>query len=765
MNTQFAHLLPVSVLALATTWVFAQEAAPTNQGAPPVRGQGETKGPPPANPPKGNQKPPNVKTSTPGPSAKKPPQTLPGKPPVQKKPWLDFKLNPKTTLLLDYTESNPDAIISLFARTSGITIIKTPQFKTPLTLVSAKPVSLNEAFELFNTVLGLYNYELTKSGKFLMVSMKQPPPQGPMQPPPPPPQPVVKTYPLQNANAAQVAKVIVDVYGPAAPAGGGASQPGMEGVVRFGGPQFGGPQPGMGGAPPGGAAANFKVTSDEYSNSVIVKALPTEQTKIEELIKELDKTTGTPLISEVFKLEFVPADQAVTAIEDLLTANAPTGRGAAKPAQPSYNDFFIFGPTRSQRSAGGQSATAIKQTNSVNVNATKENMEMVRRLIKNLDQPFTFADNTNVIKLLNAKASDIADLLNKVFAQQRNNNSDFGFFIFDPFGDSSNSRNKGPTTDFDEEGRIVNTRDIQGKVRIEADASTNSIVVVTQPSNMRMIRKVIEKLDVAAEQVVIETLIVEASLDRTTKLGVEYNFIGDLFGGFGVGSQGFGIQSGAATNPVRGFQYTLQDDKYKVFLNAIQSDDRFKVLDTPRIFTSNNAKAEINVSQSVPYPRTQNATLGVLTTNVDFLDVGVVLNVTPRITANGFVTMEIVQSADDLVGIQNFGNVSAPLTNKRKASTTATVKDGETIVLGGIIQHVDRKNIQKVPLLGDIPVLGNLFTSRSITKSQTELMVFLTPHVIRNNDDAQRLRQETQKELTKPSQNDLKRIIPPSPRP
>ena len=782
MKRNLIRTLPISLLALPASWVLAQGQGPATevkspaqgapaQGAPaqaapakdaPAKGvtakPGDKKGVPQVT--KGVQ-PGKTTTSNGVPQG---PIGMPGMPPPKKPAWKEFKLNPKTTIFLDYTEANPDAIISIFSRTSGITILKDPTFKTPLTVTSAKAVKLDEAFDIFNTVLGLNGYELQKQGNMMIVARKQPPPQPPQSAPPPPPQPVVKTYPLQNAAAAQVAKVIIDIYGPAA--GGGGPQPGQPqfgGGFQFGGPpQFGG-QPGGGGGAPN---ANFKVTSDEYSNSVIVKALPDEQTKIEALIKDLDKSTGTPLVSELFTLKYIPAEQAVSAIEDLLTANSPTGRGAAKPAQPSYNDYFYYSPYGSrnnQKTAGGQSATAIRQTNSVNVNATKENMELVRNLIQRLDQPAVFADNTVVVKLMNAKATDVADLLNKVFAQQRNPNQDGGFFFFSDFMDQNSSRNKNQNMDYGDNGEIVNTREITGKVNIQADPNTNSIVIVTQPSNMRMIRRVIEKLDSQVEQVVIETVIIEATLDKTSKLGVEYNFMGNLFGDVANGSMNFGLQSGTALATNTGLTYTLTGKDYKAFLNAVRSDTRFKVLDTPRIFTSNNVKAEINVSQSVPYLSNQNITAsGLVNSQTNFLDVGVVLNVTPRITANGMVTMDVVQSADELQGFQNFGGgVSAPLTNKRKATTTVSVTDGETIVLGGIIRHTETQNNQKVPLLGDIPFLGYLFRSSTKTQGQSELMVFLTPHIVRTNDDAQRIREKATGDLTKPSQDAVKKVIPP----
>jgi len=689
-------------------------------------------------------------------------KAAPKAPTTPKSAWRQFPLNPATTMFLDFTEANPDAVFSLFSRTAGITILKSPQFKSKITLASAKAVKLDEAFSLLNTVLGFQNYEMRKEGNHLLVAMKQPPPQPPQSAPPAPPQPVVKTYPLNVSRASDVAKIIIDIYGPAAAAGGGG-QPQGGGEMAFVNGRMvpmGGGMPGGGG---GGANPNFKVTSDDTSNAIVVKALPEEQTKIEALIKDLDKSTAPSLVTEIFALKYAPADQAVTAIEDILTANAPTGRSAARQTQqqPDYGYYGYYGGGRStQRTAGGQSATAIKATNSVSVNATEGNMKLIRELLRSLDSPASFVDTTNVIKLQNAKATDVADLLNKAFTQQRSNNSDFGFFIYDSYG-GGNQNNKQQTTDFDEEGRFVNVRDIQGKVTVQADAATNSLVVVTSPSNLRAIRKVVDQLDQVADQVVIETLIVEANLDRTTKLGIEYNFVNDLFNGQGngVGSINFGIGSNTTTNSVQGATYTFTGDNYKIFLNAIQTDTRFKVLDTPRIFASNNAKAIINVSQRLPYiTSTVASPLGGVTNAYQFTDVGVVLTVTPRITAGGTVTMDVEQSADDL---QGFTTYNAPIINTRKATTTVSVEDSQTVVLGGIIRNTETRTDSKVPILGDLPLLGQLFRSTTRGTGQTELMVFLTPHIIHNGKDAQRLREQATKELTKPSQDSMRKAVPP----
>ena len=238
--------------------------------------------------------------------------------------------------------------------------------------------------------------------------------------------------------------------------------------------------------------------------------------------------TTQPLESELFPLKYVPADQVLPAVEDILTSNTPTGRGAGRKDNNQNNFGFFsfrgFGGNENQHTAGGQSATAVKQTNSIIVNATKENLVLIKKLLQNLDQPATYLGTTYVVPLKNAKATDVADLLNKVLTQKTNQDDNNPFFFFSDFG-NQNSNKKNTGTDYNEKGEIVNVRDLVGKVNIQADPNTNSLLIVTQPSNMKSIGEMIAKIDQVAEQVMIETIIVEANLDKTTKLGVEWSFL------------------------------------------------------------------------------------------------------------------------------------------------------------------------------------------------------------------------------------------------
>ena len=153
---------------------------------------------------------------------------------------------------------------------------------------------------------------------------------------------------------------------------------------------------------------------------------------------------------------------------------------------------------------------------------------------------------------------------------------------------------------------------------------------------------------------------------------------------------------------------------------------------------------------------------GQTTYSTAFLDVGIILTVTPRITSNGYVTMDVDQTANDLQGYTSF---NSPIVNQRQATTTVSVKDGETIVLGGIIRNTVSSTTNKIPLLGDIPLFGKLFQSTTTDKQKTELLVFLTPHVVRNPEDARNLKDQNLKDLSPVNQKAVRDKLPKPPIP
>lgn len=755
-------------------------------------------------------------------------------------PWKEFKLNPKTRIKLDFRNANADMVISLLSKVSGVTIVKDPALKTPLTITSPKPVSLDEAFQILSTVVSLAGYDLRKEGNLLVVRKKpdasanrggrggmaaiaemmggggeQGAAGGAAS------RAQLKVYRIEHASANQVARVINEVFA--------NQQAQNQPQFGFGGINFGGGGGRGGGNNQGGRQAagrqqpTVRASSDDYSNTVIVNAPSREQEQVETLIKQIDKPSEQPQQSKVFKLVYAAAADIAPVVQNVLVSNAPRGRGGSGNQNIPFEQRFQAAARLGGTQAAFGTVVAEPRTNSIVVTATEQNMTIVEQVVKELDQEIQIQNSTFVFPLDNARADQTATLLNQAFSGRTtgttgggfgNNQNRFGGggnpfnrggggggfggggggfgggnpasatrvapdpsaneldvnladptatagplatevavsqgFGFQIFGGGNQNRQAQPPAR-DAQGRVTNVQQLAGQVTVIADPNTNSLIVVATPENAEMVRQILGQLDRIPEQVMIETLIVEATLDSTTKLGVEWKFTQDSVAGTnatGSGGVNFGQQSAAVTGS--GFRYTVAGANFEAFVNALKTDSKFEVLSTPRIFTSNNTQAEINISQSVPYVlSTREDANGNLTFNYAFQDVGIVLTVTPRITANGFVTMDVSQTANDLQGFTSF---NAPIVNQRQAQTTVSVKDGETVILGGIIRTTVNSTVRKVPLLGDIPILGNLFRSTERTRAKTELLVFLTPHVVRSVEDATRERERNQSQLAPKTQ-------------
>ncbi len=293
-------------------------------------------------------------------------------------------------------------------------------------------------------------------------------------------------------------------------------------------------------------------------------------------------------------------------------------------------------------------------------------------------------------------------------------------------------------------------------VKIVADKATNSLVITAGLNDYQMLESVIRDLDIPRRMVYIEALIMEVNVEKDFTLGVEWlgagktdvgSRGGGLFGGFS-GSQN---SSGGAYDLLGtvqqstlppGFAMGIYTEAITVgegnsqivfpslgaLLQAYKKDTDVHILSTPQILTTDNEEARIQVGENVPY-LTKEATGDQNYQTYEYRDVGVTLKITPQINQEGLVRLKIFQEV-----IKLKGNVDTfrPSTLKRVAETTVIVRDGATVVIGGIIGDDSTESVTKVPLLGDIPVLGRLFTYTNTTGNKTNLYVFITPRVISN---------------------------------
>ncbi len=318
--------------------------------------------------------------------------------------------------------------------------------------------------------------------------------------------------------------------------------------------------------------------------------------------------------------------------------------------------------------------------------------------------------------------------------------------------------------------------EFEGQVLITADKATNALIITASSKDYEKLRDVIKKLDVKRKQVYVEAVIMEISMDKLRQIGVEIQaplptttdssgnpVISNTLAPIG-GTNFGGITTFASQGPIglTGLAVGIVKGTFKfgnnTFLNvggllrALQSDTDVNLLSTPQLLTSDNQKAEIVVAQNVPFPTGQSQTVGgnVLTT-IERKDVGIILRLTPQIMESDMVKLDVYQEISAVTDTPQSvsGVVVGPTTNKRSATSTIIVKDKQTVVMGGLVQENLTSTENKVPLLGDIPLLGWLFKFQSKHPVKTNLLIFLTPYIVKESEDLAAISSQKTEEMGK----------------
>jgi len=283
--------------------------------------------------------------------------------------------------------------------------------------------------------------------------------------------------------------------------------------------------------------------------------------------------------------------------------------------------------------------------------------------------------------------------------------------------------------------------DIMGVVQIVPDKVSNSLIVTASQEDYEILKQVISKIDKRKKQVYLEAAVLDVATDKVRELGVSWtslfayadqdNPVG-VSGGFNRTPLSFAelIQLGGQVDVV---SKTFGKINIQTLLSAIQSNSGVNVLSTPQILATDNQKAEIIVGQNIPFPSSSSQTVGGnVQTTVERKDVGITLRFTPRIMENKKVSLDLYQ---EVSSVSDSGSALGPITKKSSATTSVVVQDGHTVFIGGLIR--DNANIieRKIPLLGDIPLLGWFFKYKKKQNEKTNLMILLTPHIVLESDD------------------------------
>jgi general secretion pathway protein D len=374
--------------------------------------------------------------------------------------------------------------------------------------------------------------------------------------------------------------------------------------------------------------------------------------------------------------------------------------------------------------------------------------------------------SVNVYKVQHVDAVELADTLNEIFnnaAPKKNKAASVapGQELAEISSNTPPPDTKSPssTATSGQPTGDATVSDV-GEVRIISDEPNNSLIIVATAQEYEHILPVITQLDAMPLQVLIDATIVEVDLKNDLKYGLQWSFdtgnFHDLLSNIGSGDlKGIG--------PVTGYSLFYSGGAAKAVLNALASKSEINVIASPSLMVLNNQEAFINVGDKVPIATSQstntnsvnvtqnlvtpNTTSAIVSNNIQMLDTGITLKIKPRVNAGGLVLMKIEQEANQAVATTTSA-LNSPTIQQRKINSSIAVKNGETIVLGGLIREDTSSGLTGMPILSDIPFIGSLFGTTTKNKDKTELVILITPRIVGNEQNARDVTNEFKRKLT-----------------
>jgi general secretion pathway protein D len=471
------------------------------------------------------------------------------------------------------------------------------------------------------------------------------------------------------------------------------------------------------------------------SNSLVITDYAGNLQRIRRIIESIDQPGGSDPV--VIPLSHASAVDVALTLNRLFADPAPAPGGAAD---------------------GSQRLAVVADARSNSLVARSDNPSRIARLrslAAMLDTPTSAAGNLHVVYLKNAEAVRVAETLRAIYLGEAAAASAPRTATAAPVPAA------GTTPPLAAPAPAPPSAPTPGM--IQADAATNSILINAPDAIYNNLRAALDKLDVRRAQVYVEALIAEMTADKAAEFGVQWQSLSGVersgtnaFGGTNFGGPGQNV-NGIAANPAtagRGLNVGVINGVVNIpgvgpilnlnlLVRALETDNNANILSTPTLLTLDNEEARIIIGQNVPFITGSYAVTGAATTPAPFQtierkDVGLTLRVRPQISEGGTVRLQIYQEVSSVVDAL-FLNPAGVTTNKRAVESTVLVDDGQIVVIGGLIQDSVKDGYEKVPLLGDIPGLGWLFTYSTRSRSKTNLMVFLRPTVLRDVKSAEAL--------------------------
>jgi general secretion pathway protein D len=581
-------------------------------------------------------------------------------------------------------EADIQELIKFVAEATDTTIVVDPAVKGKVKVVSSKPVSRTELYDLFLSILEVHGYTAVRSGGVVRVIQSKDARSAPV---------TVRDDEGRRGNDEYVTQVMRLKNISAAK---------LIPVLRPLVPQ------------------QAHMAAYAPSNAIIISDVASNIDRIAAIIERMDRTATQE--TEVIKLRYGVAEDVVRMLDQLNTSEAQQG-----------NEVEVM-------------LVADARTNSVLISADELERARMTQLIRYLDTPLEQSGNVKVIYLEYAKAEDIAEVLTKVM------------------------QNIG-RVDAGEAGRAQ--RASETSATIEADANTNALIITAPTDKMAALEAVVARLDIRRAQVLVEAIIVEMEVRDGQDLGLQWLFANDngFFGssisaddvrarniagailpedggdgtdsGVTTGDFNVGALAGAlAQSPGVSLGWGVIDDNLSmtVILNALKEKSNANILSTPSLLTLDNQEAYITVGQNVPFVTGSFTSTGTGDgaqnpfQTIERENVGITLKVTPHINEGDSVVLDISQEVSSLSNTSVVLQASDLITNERVLQTKVLAADGRVVVLGGLIKDDVQDASQKVPLLGDIPLLGRLFRNDAVQVIKTNLLIFIRPTIIRDDE-------------------------------
>lgn len=569
---------------------------------------------------------------------------------------------------LNLKDADIGALIASIAEITGKNFIIDPRVQGRVTVVSARPLEEDEVYEVFLSILAVHGYAAVPGER------------------------AIKIVPVTGAKQEQIPNLGVE--------GIGGDDQMVTQVIQVRNVAAAQLVPLLRPLiPPDGHLAAYAP-----SNVLVVSDRAGNVRRIAELIGRMDRASGAEI--EVVPLAHARAGELANLLGNLIGGQAQA-EGAASPPR----------------------LAADERSNSILLSGDSEDRQRLRGLIRELDTPLASSGNTRVVYLRYARAEELLPVLQGLGQKL--------------------------TSDAGETGALPET----DRIDIQADPATNALVITAEPDAMLSLQSVIDQLDIRRAQVMVEAAIVEISSDRVAELGVQWlidgsgdgnvigltNFESASFNGLSIGELARAIASETLPSPFpSGLSAAVGDfsgsTRFGALISALATDANTNILSTPTLVTLDNEEAEIIVGQNVPF------VTGTFTTTtggtgdvgnpfqtIERQDVGLTLQIKPQINEGNAVLLQIGQEVSQVVQTATALTLAqGPTTNKRSLKTSVLVEDGQILVLGGLIDDNLSETMQKVPGLGDLPVIGNLFRYRQTSRGKRNLMIFLHPVILRD---------------------------------